>query len=336
MTLAARLEPFRGRPSLVAIATMNLITGFVALAVLAPLSFGADAAAYRRGALAVAAGGYDKDFLYTPLAALLATPLTWMPEFAAALLMTAIGIAALTIGVIVETRGLASIDRVLCFIAAIGFLPVVNELLLGQITLLFAAALWPIVRWPDRRRNGIAFGIAMALAPKPALLPVLLWMLLRRRQALIGVVIAGALTLGLGVLVMGVDAHQHWLAVLQRAGSVNRLGNVSLWTFGLTGGAILLSMPLLVSYIVSLWGSEDSGLIASLLAGLIFAPYTLVYSATILLLVVRNADRLMPWRTRLLALVANPLMIPLTLLWFMAAHIATGFATPPLIRIRRR
>ena len=297
---------------------MNAITGLAAYWVLAPLSFGLDATAYRRGAEALAAGTYDKDFLYSPLAALLATPLTWLPVAAAAALMTAIGVAALGIGVAAETRGMARIDRALVAIAAFGFLPVVNELLLGQITLLFAAALWPIVRRPDSRRNGIAFGIAMALAPKPALLPVLLWMLLRRRQALLGVVVAGAATALVGLLVCGVDAHLNWLEVLTRAGTVDRRGNVSLWTDGAAAWSVVAAALVAAATAVCLWRSEDAGLVAVLLAGLLLAPYTLVYSATILLVVVRTALRLAPWPTRLVALAANPGLLAAAPIWLGA------------------
>ncbi len=331
MTLSDRLRRLEGRPALLAIATMNAITGLVAACVLAPLSFGADADTYRRGAEALAAGTYDKDFLYSPLAALLATPLTWIPAAAAAVLMTAIGAAILAVGVAVETRGMARLDRALVAVAAFGFLPVVNELLLGQITLLFAAALWPVARWPDRRRNGVAFGILMALAPKPALLPVLAWMLLRRRQALLGAVLAGLATALVGLLACGLDAHLHWLQVLTRAGSVDRRGNVSLWTDGVAAWNVAAAVLVTAATALCLWRSEDAGLVAALLAGLLLAPYTLIYSATILLLVVRAAARLAPWSTRLLALAANPALLAAAPAW-----LAVGLAADAGAISRRR
>ncbi len=331
MTLAERLQRLQGRPTLLAIAAMNAITGLVAAWVLAPLSFGADADTYRRGAEALAAGTYDKDFLYSPLAALLATPLTWMPAAAAAVLMTGVGAAVLAIGIALETRRMDPVDRILVAVAAFGFLPVVNELLLGQITLLFAAALWPIVRWPDRRRNGVAFGIAMALAPKPALLPVLVWMLLRRRRALLGVVVAGAATALVGLMACGVGAHLHWLDVLTRAGSVDRRGNVSLWTDGVAAWNVAAAVVVTMATAFCLWRSEDAGLVAVLLAGLLLAPYTLIYSATILLLVVRTTARLAPWSTRVLTLAANPALLGAAPAWLglsLAADAAAVWRSP--------
>ena len=74
--LAARLERWGGRPTLVAVAAMNAIAGLATAAILAPHSFGADADTFRRCALIVTEGRIDCGFLYSPLAALVARPLT--------------------------------------------------------------------------------------------------------------------------------------------------------------------------------------------------------------------------------------------------------------------
>ena len=79
-------------------------------------------------------------------------------------------------GVARETERLATVDRVLVFVAALGFVPVIYELIMGQVTMLIAAALYP-VRERDGHARGIGSGIVLALFAKPMLLPVLLWML---------------------------------------------------------------------------------------------------------------------------------------------------------------
>ena len=185
------LKRYAGRPALVAIAAMNVITGLAAAAILAPLSAGADVETYRRGAEGIQHGQYVYGFLYTPLAGLLATPLTWVPEPVAAILMSAIGAIVLLVGVRLETAGMAALDRVLVAIGVVFFLPIVNELLLGQVTLLLAATLYP-VRGRDGIARGIPLGVMVALVPKPLLLPVLLWMLIRRPWALVGAVVSAA------------------------------------------------------------------------------------------------------------------------------------------------
>jgi hypothetical protein len=88
---------------------------------------------------------------------------------------------------------------------------------------------------------------------------------------------------------------------------------------------VLLTIVLLA---VGLISSEDAGLVSSLLAGLLLAPYTLVYSATILLLAVRHALRVGRWRTSLLALVANPVLIAVPTLWLATALITMSRSRP--------
>ena len=70
-------------------------------------------------------------------------PLTWVSPTAASIVMTSIGLGILMIGVWLETRGQAPLDRVLVAVAAVCFAPVVYELLLGQVTFLISAALLP-------------------------------------------------------------------------------------------------------------------------------------------------------------------------------------------------
>lgn len=321
------LARFGGRPLLVAIAALNAITGIAAAVILAPLSFGADAVAFRDGAAAIAAGGFDKDFLYTPLAGLVARPLTWIPPEAAAVLMTALGIGLVVAGVVVETRGLAAIDRVLVLVAALTFIPVVNEVLLGQVTLVFAGALWLIARRPDAVRTGLFLGVAFALAPKPLLLPVFLWLLVRRPRALVGVLAAGVITLGVGLLLMGLDLHRQWLDVLANTGSVTRRGNLSLWTGGVGTTPLLTATLVAVVALVAILRDEAAGFAAALLAGLLLAPYTLLYSASILLVAVAPALRVSPVATRVLALVANPMVIAAFGIWCVAGLVSMLGAT---------
>src|SRR5450759_4361256 len=137
---------------------MNAISGLAVAATLAPLSFGADADTFRQCASFAAEGRTDCGSLYSPLFALVARPLTWVSPTFAAVVMTLVGVAILLGGVKLETRGQAPIDRVLVTVAALSFAPVVYELLLGQVTLLIAAALYPVGRRADGFRNGIPLG----------------------------------------------------------------------------------------------------------------------------------------------------------------------------------
>ena len=210
-----------------------------------------------------------------------------------------------------RTRGRAVVDRLLIAVAAFGFAPVVYELLLGQVTLLLAAALYPVARRRDSYRSGLFLGFVLAVAPKPMLLPVLAWMLVWRRRAL-GTAMATALAMtALGVALTGLDQYGQWLSVITGAGqasvggsfALSLSGNYSLWP--------LDQLKVVVAVVIgaaTLWvilQEPSRGFVAALLAGLLLAPYTGLYAISILLVAVKPALAFAPRATRLLALTAN-------------------------------
>jgi hypothetical protein len=248
------------------------------------------------------------------------------------LAMTLIGAGILLIGVMIETRGKAAIDRVLVAVAALTFAPVVYELLLGQTTLLIAAALYPLARRPDGFRNGIPFGIALALAPKPLLFPVLVWMLVWRRHALLTTVLTSLTLTGFGVVVLGSDQYRDWLSILTGAGretvagtfvlSLRDMGNFSLWP--LNPATFVLACAVAGATLWTIVRDPSRGFVAALLAGLLLAPYSLLYAFSILLLAVKPALAFAPRATRALALTANLVGIFLAVVtaWSVAGLVA--------------
>ena len=293
---------------------MNAITGAVAAWLLAPLSIGADVETYRRGAEGIRDGVYATGFLYAPLAGILATPLTWVPLPVAALAMALLALAILLAGVRLETAGLPALDRGLIAIAALGFVPVVYELLLGQVTLLLAAAVYP-VRDRDGLWRGVPLGIALALVPKPMLLPLLGWMLVRRRRALTGAVASAMAATLLGVAILGMDLYRAWAAALSATGEITRQGNLALTALGSPELVLVLSALIvaLVAWIVL--RDDRAGFVAALLGGLLVTPFTLMYMVSILLLAVRPALAVAPRATRALSLVANVVLLTALPVW---------------------
>ena len=171
-----------------------------------------------------------------------------------------------------------------------------------------------MIRRADGYRNGIPTGIALALAPKPLLLPVLVWMLVWRRRAL-GTALAVALVLtGLGLVLTGPDQYRQWLSVLTGAGqasvsgtfALSLSGNNSLWP--LDPLKIVIAGAVGLATLWTILRTARRGLVAALLAGLLLAPYTGLYAASILLLAVTPALAFAPAATRVLAPVANPVM----------------------------
>lgn len=293
---------------------MNVITGLGFGAVNASANFGGDSGQYRHCAALLAAGSTNFcGSLYSPLMELAARPLTWVSPTAAEAVMTLVGVATLVAGVLLETRGRAPIDRVLVALAALTFAPVVYELLLGQTTLLIAATLYLVTRRSDAFRNGIPLGVALALAPKPLLIPVLLWMLVWRRRALAAALATALALTGLGVLLLGFDQYRAWFSVLTGAGreatagtfvlSLAEKGNHSLWP--LNPATVVLACTIAAATLWTIRQDAARGLVAALFAGLLLAPYSLLYAFTILLLGVTPALAFAPRATRVLALAVN-------------------------------
>lgn len=297
------------RPLLFAVAALNAITGVAAAILLAPVALGADASFYR-GCGEAALSGRICESLYPPLTSYAAVPLTLLPPALAGLLMSLIGALVLGLGIRRETAGRPSVDRALVAVAAFGFAPIVYELLLGQVTLLTAASLYPVVRWRDSGRHGIAFGVVLALAPKPMLVFVLLWMLVWRRKALAGAALTWAALTGVGVLLVGMEGYLAWVSGLLGAGTLGAAistlsvhGNMSLWPLSAPKAVVALAAILAAVYTIA--RDPDRGLIAAIVAGLMVAPYTGLYAVSLLLLVAKPALRVAPVATRLFALAAN-------------------------------
>lgn len=333
------MTPSRDRLLLAAIATINGISGLWALTLLGPLAAGADVETYRRGVMGVQAGVYAPGFLYAPLVAVLAMPLTWMPSHVAAMFMTGLGLVVLAAGLRHETRGLDRVDRVLISVSVLGFIPVVYELLLGQVTLLIAGAIY-LIRDRDGLARGLPMGLALALVPKPVLIPVMVWMLIRRPRATAGAIIGAAVATIAGVLLLGVGIYAKWLAALVETGQITRRGNVSLTV--LEEPAIVLPMVVLTSLAV-LWAivaEERRGFVASLVGAMLIQPFTLMYAASMLLIAVGPALAVAPRALRVLAVTANAGVILAFPAWAMAAllamlpirarhPVAGGVGTPP-------
>ena len=276
--------------------------------------------AWRQGLLD---GVLVADFVFTPLCALLAVRLAMLPAQAAAVVVLLVELTVLLAGIVLETRPLQVIDRLLVAIAVVLAIPVVNELLLGQVTILIAASIYPL-RDHDGRSRGIPFGIALALVPKPLLLPLLVWMVVWRRQALAGALVTAALLTGVGLLLLGPAAYGDWFAALQGAGEVSRNGNFSVWTDGVTPFAMVLAAAIVATFVVALH-DRRLGFVAALPAGILLAPYSLTYALSILVLVLRPALAAAPRALRLLAISTNLAVIMVPFIW------AAGWLVLPLL-----
>jgi hypothetical protein len=332
VTAAPRRAALAVNPWILAVAAINLGLALAFGSLIAPIVWSVDGDRNLGAAQALAAGtfGVDRGYLYSPLAAALTLPAAMLIPHVLAVAGWLIGrLGVLGAGIARETRGRSMPDRVLVAIAAIAFVPSLHDLLLGNVSILITAAV-AIVAWaPDRYASGLPLGVVLATVPKPALIPILVWMVVFRRRALLSAVGSAAILSGLGLVVLGASAYAGWFQVLLHPYylATNQTGNLAL-------GAMLpgfLAWPLMaltvIATVVALRRGETPGFLACLCAGLLIAPYTMAYGAVILLLGVRPLARVAPMRTFLLAASGSLGVILFLPLW-VGAILATTLSIP--------
>ena len=317
------------RPALVGLAVLSSLVAVFACGRAFPIIWAADAQRNLAAASAALNGSFGgvPDYLYSPLAAVLTIPALIVPQEVAVALWFAAKLAILLAGTAVATRGLARPDRVLAAIAVVAFLPILYDLELGNVTVLVLAAV-ALVAWnPDRFITGIPLGLLLATAPKPQLIPVLLWMLLANRKALAGAITtAGVATLA-GIAVTGIPAYATWVATLRAPAylSAGDVINLAIWplpTIVVVVGSVAAVIGLLLALRRGYW----PGLVASICLGLLLAPYTLIYGAALLPAAAPAAARAAPRALLLLALTA-----PVALILVFPAWVAVVLGLAALI-----
>ena len=197
------------RPALVGLAGLSVVVGVFAFGRAFPNVWGVDALRNLAAASAALHGSFGivPDYLYSPLAAVLTVPALLVPPDVAVAGWFTVKVALLLLGAAIATRGLENPDRVLAGISLVFFLPILYDLELGNVTVFVLAGV-ALVAWsPDRFITGIPLGLLLATAPKPQLIPVLLWMVLANRKALAGVVATAASATLVAIVAIGTPAY---------------------------------------------------------------------------------------------------------------------------------
>ncbi|MEA2458811.1 MAG: alpha,2-mannosyltransferase [Thermoleophilaceae bacterium] len=147
-------------------------------------------------------------FVYPPASALLLAPLTLLPRSAGEVVFTVLLLAA----TVAALRALGVRDW-RCYGAALLWFPVINGLQSANLSLLFLLALALAWRYRDRVWI-VAIVMALAIAAKLFLWPMLAWLLLRRTRAGVAtIVLTMVLTLA-GWLVVGFGEIPHFLKLV--------------------------------------------------------------------------------------------------------------------------
>jgi hypothetical protein len=310
-----------GRPALIALAVLSVPIGLVAVIRGARLIWAADAHRNLAAAAALVDGSFGsvQDYLYSPLAAVLAVPALALDRDVAILVWLALEIGLLAIGTLLVTRGLLGLDRLLIGVVVITFLPVLYDLELGNVTVIVIAALAAIAWTPDRVVTGLPLGIILATAPKPQLIPVLVWLVIVHRRALFGVLLTATIATLIGVALTGPTAYAAWIAALRAPAYLNsgEVINLALWSLPPVI-ALPAAVAAFVAFGLALRRGYWPGLVGAICVGLLLAPYTLIYGAGLLLVAVPAAVRASPSVVFALAIIAPAALVIVFPVWIGA------------------
>jgi len=333
------------RPALIGLAGLSALVGGVAVVRAAQNVWAVDAERNLAAAAALLHGTFGSvpDYLYSPLAAALTVPAQAIPSSVAVLAWLALKIALLVLGTTVATRGLDSVDRLLSVVAVVAFLPVLYDLELGNVTVIVLVALAAIAWTPDRLATGIPLGLVLATAPKPQLIPVLVWLAVANRRALVGAVATAGLATLVGLAITGPAAYTTWFQALKAPGylSGGDVINLALWSLppivAVPAAAVALG-----AFALTLRRGYWPGLLAANCVGLLLAPYTLIYGAGLILVAVPAAVRASPRTILGLAIVAPVALVVAFPAWVglvLAVAVLTradAWPGPPSTDIRGR
>jgi Glycosyltransferase family 87 len=285
VTIRLGSRALAGRPALVGLAFLSVLIGTFAVIRAARLVWAADIHRNLAAASALQTGtfGTTPDYLYSPLAAAMTVPALSLPTDVAVVAWLLSKIGLLVFGTAIATRTLDRTDRVMLGIAVVGFLPLLYDLELGNVTVFVLVALAAIAWTPDRAISGIPMGLILATAPKPQLIPVLLWLALVHRRALVGALVTATVATMVGLALTGPEPYATWIAVLRAPAYLNSgsVINLALWSLPPVI-AIAGAVASLGAFVVALRRGYWPGLLAAICIGLLLAPYTLIYGAGLL------------------------------------------------------
>jgi hypothetical protein len=224
-------------------------------------------------------------FLYTPLALVLEAPLTILGDDLAIKAWLAAGVT-LTVGCALHaTRQAPWWGRVLAITGVLLFHATVGDYLLANTTMLLVAGMYIVIAGRGAR-SGLLLGVLIAAFPKPLLLPFILWAIVWRPRAVVGIAGAGLLGTLVGVVAAGPALYGTFIETLLRGGdiTVRFAGNYGLSLVSTTLAAVVAVFVMIALFVVLLRRGEKVGLVWALAGGILVSPYAPMYSGMPLLL----------------------------------------------------
>jgi hypothetical protein len=126
--------------------------------------------------------------------------------------------------------------------------PALHDLILGNVMVLYLSAAVLVVAFPDRRAAAIPLGVLVAVALKPAIVPVLLCMLIRRRDQFIAAFASGLVTTLIFAAILGLEAYVDYLGALPRMGGLAQAFSGNLGLSAISLPLALVAIPIALGW----------------------------------------------------------------------------------------
>jgi hypothetical protein len=258
---------------------------------------------------------YSRGYLYTPLAFLLAVPWTGLPDDVALGGWFVLRVVVVAGAALYATRGMSSAVRAIATAVALVCVPVLAEYIVGNVTILLAAAMLPVI-YGRHRLSGVPFAIAFVAAPKPLMVAFLGWVLIHRRPMVVPMLAGGLAATAIATVIAGPANLVAWLGTVTSfgGGSLDFMGNTGL-TASAPGWFVVVASIATAAFVVfSLARADEStSLVVATVAGLILTPYSGSNLAVIVLPALSLYARHHPGHAAIVAaaIVALPFGLPL-------------------------
>jgi hypothetical protein len=264
-------------------------------------------------------------FRYSPWAAVLFAVVAPWSELVAVWLWLAIKVVVVLAVAVGLARRWSGDARWLVAGMVLFFPPIWHDLALGNVSVFTVAVLAVLLARRDGV-GGVAFGLLLLLVPKPHLLPIAVWLAVRRPRD--GVAALATLAIGVvaGVFVFGPELWIDWLGTFREPLERTFTANVAF--SGLLGppGVVVGVAAAVVIGLAALVRRTDIGLGLSLVSGIVLGPYSFIHYLSGLVVVI---DPVLRARPRWLAPYPWLLVVfPLIPVWLLALA-WTMWRTPP-------
>jgi hypothetical protein len=269
----------------------------------------------------------DPKFLYPPLAAVVAAPLSGLDPLPLSIIYAALKVATAATAVVWLTRGWDAFGRILALVGLLTCLPFLHDVWLGNAnTWLVGAMAWAAFGRP-RWVSGVALGLAAAVFAKPLLLPFFLWLIVARRPVLAGAIATGLGATVVGAVLAGPAAYVDWVNALFGA---QRFATPFAGNHGVSAVVPELWVPVAlvtaVAFLVVLaFAGRSISLIWAVTCGILIAPYAGTYSALTVVVALPVLGPALPVFT-LLIVGLSPIATTIPLPLYAAAILAGSLA----------